>query len=136
MIPVNSAMPGAVDLTQAAQQPSRTYFWDIEADRIRGYTDEQIAMKQSNYHILMTERYKHEIYTPYYGIELADLFGQPIPYCIPEIKRRVTEALLHDDRNLSVGPFEFDTSTREVVKTKFWVHTIFGDDEMNLEVPI
>ena len=135
MIPQNAAV-GAVDLVTPAQQPTWTYHWDIVADRIRGYTDSQIAMKQANYKILMTERYKYIIYGPNYGIELGDLFGQPIPYCVPEIKRRVTEALLYDDRNLAIDNFEFDLSIKETVKVKFWAHTIFGDIEMNLEVPI
>jgi len=136
MLPQNATIPGAVEIVQQAQLPTCTYHWNIKVDRIRGYTDGQIAMKQANYKILMTERFEHVIYSHGYGIELLELFGQPIPYCVSEIKRRVTEALLHDDRNLDVTRFEFDLSRKETVQVEFRVHTIFGEIEMNLEVPV
>ena len=54
------------------------------------------------------ERYEHLIYSWNYGIELADLFGQPISFCIPEIKRRITEALMQDSRITGVDEFSFE----------------------------
>ena len=46
-----------------------------------------------------------------------------------EIERRVTEALIQDDRIKSVSDFEFDISKRHEVVCTFVVHTIFGDVE-------
>ena len=135
MIPKSNAQAG-LQILETVQQPTRTYHWDIEKDRIRGYTDGQIAMKQSNYHILMTERYQHVIYSWNYGVELAELFGKPRNYCVPEIERRVSEALLYDERNMAVDTFAFDLEERDTVAARFLVHTIFGDIEMDLEVPI
>lgn len=31
-------------------------------------------------------------------MELKDLFGKPIDYVMPEVERRITEALVQDDR--------------------------------------
>ena len=81
------------------------------------------------YKILNTERYQYIIYSWNYGIETLDLFGEPISYVCPEIERRITEALIQDDRIESVDSFEFDYSKKGKVHVKFKVHTIYGDTE-------
>lgn len=110
-------------------EPSKTYELHIEKDRINGYCDELTAMKQVVYKILNTERYQYIIYSWNYGIELMDLYGEPVTYVVPEIQRRIEEALMQDDRITSVDEFDFDTSQKGEVKTTFTVHTIFGDIE-------
>ena len=135
MIPHN-AIADAVDIAEGVEQPTLTYYWDIEKDHIRGYTDGQLAMKQAIFKILTTERYKWVIYSWNYGVELADLKGQPVTYCVPEIKRRVTEALLYDDRIEAVDGWEFDLTVRDLVQCKFVARTIFGDVDIDgVEVP-
>ena len=86
-------------------------------------------MHQVIYKILNTERYQYIIYSWNYGIELADLFGEPVTYVCPELQRRITEALVQDDRITSVDSFEFDLSEKRTVKVTFTVHTIFGELE-------
>lgn len=110
-------------------QSSKTYKLHIEKNIISGTCDEQEAMIQAIYKILNTERYQYIIYSWNYGIELEDLYGEPITYVIPELQRRVEEALLQDDRITAVDDFEFDTSKKGEVKATFTVHTIFGDIE-------
>ena len=89
--------------------PTKTYKMTLDdANRISGYTDEQEAMKQAIYKIIRTERYRYIIYDWNYGIELEDLFGMPVSYCVPEIERRVTEALLQNIRINEVNNFEFN----------------------------
>ena len=112
---------------EVVTQPSKNYKLHIENEVINGHCDELKAMHQVIYKILNTERYQYLIYSWNYGIELADLFGEPISYVCPEVKRRITEALIQDDRINSVDDFEFDTSERKTVKVKFTAHTIFGD---------
>ncbi len=109
--------------------PTKTYKMELEenSNRISGFTDEQEAMKQAIYKIIRTERYKYIIYDWNYGIELEDLFGMPVNYCIPEIERRITEALLQDNRINEVNNFEFDTSKKGVVLVKFTAYTEFGE---------
>lgn len=109
--------------------PSKDYKMHIEKHVINGFCDELEAMKQVIYKILNTERYQYLIYSFNYGIELIDLYGEPVTYVCPELQRRITEALLQDDRIESADNFTFDLSEPRTVCVKFLVHTIFGDVE-------
>lgn len=108
-------------------QPTNTYKMELESNLIRGYTDGQEAMKQAIFKILSTERYQYTMYSWNYGIELIDLYGEPVSYVCPELERRITEALTWDERIESVDNFEFDTSKKGEVLVAFTAHTIFGD---------
>ncbi len=133
MIPGNDNL---VPDFEIAKQPSYTYKLDMAKARVNGFVNDKAAMPQAIYKILTTERYKHVIYSWNYGVELADLFGQPIPYVYAEIERRVTEALTQDDRIESVANFEFE-NTDGAVKVTFTANTIFGTVEItnfNVEV--
>ena len=114
--------------------PSRTYKMDERSNFVRGYTDGLEAVKQAIYKIIMTERYQYVMYSWNYGIELLNLFGEPITYVCPELKRRISEALLMDDRIQGVDNFEFDFPRKGVVHVAFTVHTIFGDVQAEKEV--
>jgi phage baseplate assembly protein W len=116
-------------------QPSRTYKMNIEAETITKHTDDLEAIKQAIYKILNTERYQYVIYSWNYGIELADLFGMPLPYVYPELKRRITEALTWDDRIEDVTDFAFSHKGGEVSAT-FTVHTVAGDIEAEKVVKV
>ena len=124
MIPANSGFL-MQDFT-ITEQSSRTYRMDFDKLNIRGFTDKQEAMIQAIYKIILTERYQYVIYSWNYGIELIDLFGQPVSFVLPEIKRRIEEALMHDERILSVDSFTFEVG-RGTVLTTFTAHTIYGD---------
>jgi phage baseplate assembly protein W len=108
------------------EQTSRTYQMDIDRLNIRGITDKQDAMKQAIYKILQTERYQFVIYSWNYGVEFIDLIGEPISFILPEIKRRIEEALLQDTRITGVDNFQFEISKSKVLTT-FTAYTIFGD---------
>jgi hypothetical protein len=110
-------------------QPSKNYKMHLEQNIINGFCDELEAMRQVIYKILNTERYQYTIYSWNYGIELVDLYGEPVTYVCPELQRRITEALIQDDRIESVDNFEFDTSEKRTVKATFTVYTIFGNVE-------
>ena len=112
---------------EIATQPTNTYKMLLDRSLVRGYTDGIEAMKQAVYKILFTERYGYVIYSGNYGIELLDLFGQPVSYVCPELERRITEALTWDDRIDSVDDFRFDFPKKGVVHVAFTVHTVFGD---------
>ena len=133
MIPRNDGLTSDIRIIE---RPTKTYKMDLSGSVIEDYTDELKAMEQAIYKIIRTERYKHIIYSWNYGIELEDLFGMPISYCMPEIERRVKEALLQDTRILEVVNFEFETPKRGVVYTKFTAITIFGNIDLNREVQI
>lgn len=115
--------------------PSKDYSLDIQNTKINGTVEELKAVKQAIYFILNTERYEHLIYSWDYGVEFEDLIGQPHSYVIPEIERRVTEALLQDERITSVSDFTFE-KTKDKLHVNFVVNTIFGtlESEVNVNV--
>lgn len=116
--------------------PSKTYMLQIEKDTINGSCDNQEAMKQAIYKILNTERYQYIIYSWNYGIQLLDLYGEPVTYVCPELERRITDALSVDDRILSCDNFEFDTSKKGSVLVTFTASTTFGDVKIEKAVNI
>ena len=111
-----------------------TFLADKE-DYIKGYIDDVSSVKQAIYLILNTERYEYPIYSWDYGIELVDLIGQPMPYIMSELARRVEEALTQDDRIESVKDFEFKVNGSKLY-TKFTVTAINTDIPTELEVDI
>ena len=125
---------------EIVDEPSRTYKMvlpsrDDEIAKFSGVTDEIEAVQQAVYKILNTERYTYPIYSWDYGIELRDLFGQPIPWVYPELERRITEALTWDDRIVSVTDFDF-SNVKNSVQAKFKVNTVFGSFEAETTVGI
>ena len=131
MIPQNSGL-----LQQSftvAEQTSRTYAMDMEEHHIRGFADGLQAVEQAICKILFAERYSYIIYSPNYGVQLADLFGSPISFVIPEIKRRITDALLWDSRISAVDGWRFETA-QGIVHAAFTAHTIYGDLEIERAV--
>lgn len=107
-------------------QPTNTFRLNIDKQVMSGNVDSLEAMKQVIFLILNIERYEHVIYSWNYGIELQDLFGMEKNYVLPELKRRITEALLQDDRITSVDDFNFE-SVKDKVHVNFTVTTIFGE---------
>ena len=108
------------------------YKLNTKSKNINGYIEGLETMKQVIYKILNTERYEYQIYSWNYGIELKDLLGEPLDYVCAELQRRIIEALIQDDRIISVDNFSFESYKKNVLETRFTVHTIFGDidDEM------
>ena len=133
MIPQTAAVAQPADETAAA--PTKTYGLDWERGRIQGHVDGADAMKQAIYLMLNTERYQYPVYSWNYGVELLELFGRPVSYVLPELKRRISETLLQDDRISSVDQFSFETEGGKVHVT-FVAYTVFGEMELEKEVDI
>ena len=128
MIPsINSILTTDLEVTDI---PSKTYKMHIDKNVVRGTCDEVEAVKQSIYKILNTERYEYIIYSWNYGIELMDLYGEPVDWVCSELERRITEALELDDRIETLEGFDFDTSEKGVVHVSFTANTVFGDVEI------
>jgi len=119
--------------TEETIETSRTY--KITGNRIRGYTDGLDALKQAIYKVLNTERYEYPIYSFNYGIELENLLGKDPVYVQIELKRRIRECLLRDDRITEVDNFKFEINGDEI-KCTFDVHSIFGNFTASREVTI
>ena len=115
--------------------PSRTLKMDHDWKTITGTIDQIQAVEQAVFLILTTERYQWLIFSWDYGVELQNLIGKDPEYCIPEIERRIREALLQDDRITAVENFQFELNKRKVLTT-FTVISIFGEITTTLEVDI
>lgn len=136
MLPeVETVVEDLLEDIDTEEETSRTYKLHIEQGRILGVTDELDAMRQAVYKILNTERFEYPMYSDHYGIELRELIGQDVVYVIPELERRVREALLADDRIEDVTDFSF--AYREgCVMAAFTVQTVFGELNETVEVEI
>ena len=108
--------------------PSKDYALDKSNNRLNGSAEDIEAVKQAIYFMLNTERYNHAIYSWDYGVELADLIGQPYSYVVPELERRVNDCLIQDDRIEGISDFTAEKGKNSVHAT-FTVHTIFGEIE-------
>lgn len=127
----------AIKVAKTETYPNKTYRMNIEQDKVEGTITNNIeAVEQAVYKILNTERYKHIIYSWRYGVELADLFGKPIPYVLPEIPRRIKEALVQDDRINDVTDFDLSYEKDGSVLAKFRVISIYGDIQAEKAVKI
>ena len=120
---------------ELGEQPSYTHKLDIEGQRVTGMTDKRDALRQTVYLILSVERYAYPIYSRNYGSELADLIGQPMDYAMSEMKRRITDALMQDDRVTGVDDWTFETG-RKSISARFTVYNIYGALEATKEVEI
>lgn len=130
MIPISNN--DLVNLT-IEEEPSKTF--RIVGDKIIGTVDKIEALKQSIFIMLNTERYDHLIYSWDYGLEIKDLVGHDIAYVYPELKRRIEECLLQDDRIIGVDAFSF-ANVRGTVMVQFTVHSTLGEilEEVSFDV--
>ena len=85
--------------------PSRTFRMNHNSLTIIGTIDQIQAVEQAVYLILNTERYEWLIHSWNYGVELHNLIGQDVEYCIPEIERRGWEGFVQGDRSTPVEKF-------------------------------
>lgn len=107
--------------------PSLTYQLDLERKQLgRRTCDDVEAMTQAIYLVLAVERFDYNIYSFGYGVELEDLVGKRRSYVEADISRRLTEALLQDDRITGTREFQFDFKNGEIY-VQFVAETIFAD---------
>lgn len=113
--------------------PSKTYYINRNTNRISGYIDDKDAIIQAIYLILSTERYESVIYNWYYGTEFDSLVGKDRDFVKSELKRRIAEAILEDDRILDVTDFDISFN-KDVANVVFLVETNIGGININWEV--
>lgn len=115
------------------ENATNTYFLQYDKNRIYGKVDNLDAMRQLVYIILNTERYKYLIYDWNFGVELDGLIGEPKNYVLPELEKRISDALMQDSRIIRVTDFSFETGKNFVI-AYFTVNTIFGSIQAEKEV--
>ena len=114
-------------------QPSKTYAIDFEKNIINGYVDGIEAVRQAVFLTLNTMRFEHIIYDSNYGSELTNLIGQNTQDIDIHIQNAVNDALLQDERIISLTDFQFDKKGEQVTAS-FTVNTIFGDYNENITI--
>ncbi|WP_419392880.1 DUF2634 domain-containing protein [Cytobacillus praedii] len=122
-----------IEELELVKMSSLTYKIDFQKKRMSGMTDQLAAIKQAVFIILHTERFKHMIYSDHFGIELENLIGTNPIYVKSELARRITEALLQDDRITSIEDFQFVFNEHNVQVT-FIVETEYGSFKEATEV--
>lgn len=124
-----------IAVIKPVHKPTRTYHIDVEKGTAVGMTDGMEAMRQAIYLILCTERFIWPIYSWNYGTELSGLQGKNRFYVEAELERRITEALMQDDRVRSVEEFSF-TEKKKALVAAFTVRTTIGDIQAVKEVAL
>lgn len=116
---------------------SRTYAIDWENGRIRGFVDEQEAVKQYMKKALLTPRFKCLIYDSSYGSEINDEIiknSATRDYIEADLPFLIKDTLIHDERILDIKNIEFEFAesypSQDSVLISFDADTIYGTIEV------
>ena len=127
-----------IDLSQGIvfqDQPSLTWIADPVTNRLRGRGDNWEAVRQAVEVIVNVERFKWQIYTPNFGTDYDGLLGTEPGYAASELRRRLEDAFLPDNRLLGIKDYSY--TFRDVSLTvTFTVLTVFGDVASGMEVKL
>ena len=129
-LPLGGTLPPSVKITT---QPGKTWYINKEKNRIEGECDGWQSVRQAVEIILNVERFRWQIYKPYSGMQWDGLIGQDTGYVATELQRRVTEALLMDDRVRGISDYTY-TIDGNALKASFTVNTVYGDEQTSVEV--
>lgn len=113
-------------------ETSKTYSDNGEAI-LSSKIDGLEAVKMAILKRLTTEQYDCPLYSFDYGVQTYDLLGKDSNYVVPELKRRITECLLKDERITAVSNFAYNQSGDSLLMT-FTATTIYGDIDASKEV--
>lgn len=119
-------------ITEAEEQPSRTYRLDLENGRIVGKVDGLAAVNQAIRKAIITPRFKCLIYDNQYGSEIEDAIiakDATREYTEAATEGFVRDALLPDTRILSIYDFKIDFE-EDGARISFKADTIFGKTEI------
>ena len=117
------------------RQPSLTWNIDKQTNRIRGEADGLAAAHQAVEIILNCERFRWQIYRPYSGVQWDGLIGEDPGYVSAQLLRRVTEALMMDDRVTGVTDFSPAVSG-STLTASMTVRTVYGDTRAQVQVEL
>lgn len=104
----DSVLPQSnLEMKTKGKMADKTYRLSENRRRIRGDCNGKTSLRQSIAKCLATERGAYPVYRENYGVALDDLWELPYSLVETEIKARIQEALLTDDRIRSVKDFSF-----------------------------
>lgn len=116
-------------------QPSLTWWRDPQTNRIVGQTDGQKAVKQAVEVMLSVERFRWQIYRPYFGVSWDGLIGNDPGYVAAELQRRIREAVMIDDRVTGISDYKY-TVNGDSLTASVTVNTVFGSINQTVEVTL
>ena len=127
-----------IDLSRGVvfqDQPSLTWIADPVTNRLRGRGDNWEAVRQAVEIIVNVERFKWQIYTPNFGTDYGGLLGTDPGYAASELRRRLEDAFLPDNRILGIKDYAY--TFRDVSLTvTFTALTVFGDVPGSMEAAL
>ena len=94
------------------------------------------AVKQACFCILATEQDINKIYKSSYGLQTFDLIGKDYSYIASELKRRIREALIQDDRINDVRDFVIERVKKDGIHLSFVVECQYGDISMDKTIKV
>ena len=127
-----------IDLSQGIifqDQPSLTWIADPVTNRLRGRGDNWEAVRQAVEIIVNVERFKWQIYTPNFGTDYDGLLGTEPGYAASELRRRLEDAFLPDNRILGIKDYAY-TFQDVSLTVAFTALTVFGDVPGSMEVAL
>lgn len=102
------------DLTEETV-PDKTYRLNFDTLTIGGMVDDEEAKCQAVQKILLTEAEEAPVYDPGYGRIYEDLIGKPMTFALSEVKMRIEDAVLQDERFDSVVFTSWEIRKRAIV---------------------
>lgn len=127
-----------IDLSKGVvfrDQPSLAWIADPVTRRLRGRGDNYEAVRQAVEVIVNVERFRWQIYSPNFGIELDGLLGNEPGFAASELQRRLSDAFLPDSRILGISDFSY-TFEDGVLTAEVTVNTVFGPVKTGVEVTV
>lgn len=119
------------EVVSTADLPTNTYKLDFEKGRINGMIEGLEAIEQAILKVLSTNRFAYLIYSDDYGFD--NMIGHDEIYVRGELPRRITEAVLQDERITSIEDFSM-VFEGDSVLVKFTAVTLYGDVDVLREV--
>ena len=116
-------------------QPSLTWIADPVTNRLRGRGDNWEAVRQAVEVIVNVERFKWQIYTPNFGTDYDGLLGTEPGYAASELRRRLEDAFLPDNRILGIKDYAYTFKDVSLTVT-FTAQTVFGEVPGSMEVAL
>lgn len=116
--------------------PTNTFYIDPVSQQVRGMEDGLKAIQQAVEIIFGVERFFWQIYTPNFGIEFDGLIGSEYGFVTSELKRRIEESFIPDNRILGTNDWYFRLIDTDTLICSFTVITVYGSFGKQLEVKL
>lgn len=127
-----------IDLTNGVvfqQSPTKTWYVDPTTHQIAGFCDGYTAVKQTIEIILNIERFRWQIYSPYFGMQWEGLIGESPGFVASELQRRMIDAFSVDDRITGISDFSY-TVSGDTMTANLTVNTVYGGVQQTMEVSL